>query len=157
MWPFSTVTDPKRRRYDSARSASSVVEPHEVGPSIVEALPAAPAHRALAITREVLLATVEEDVVLPRQIEHALGPDPLEDLGDRLEGARLLTVGLIAGVQDEGGRGVERVDPLDDLLQRRRRVLVGFALEAHVRVADLHEAEATRRRLCRRRGQRARR
>src|SRR5262249_48875114 len=39
-------------------------------------------------------------------------------------------------------RGPQRVDAIEQLLERRRRVAVRLALEADVRVADLHEAEA---------------
>src|SRR5439155_1448968 len=93
---------------------------------------------------EVLLATVEQHVMLAGHIEDALGLHALEDFRDGVEGPGLLTVRLIARVQDEGGRRPQRVDAVDDLLQRRRRILVGFALEADVSVADLDEVEAAR-------------
>src|SRR5262245_39982270 len=117
-------------------------EADEVRALVVEALPAAPADRALAVALEVFLAAVQEDVVLAWQIETVLGLQPLEDLGDGVEGAGLLAVRLIARVEHERRRGLERVDSLHDLLEGRRRVAVGLALETDVRVADLGKAKA---------------
>ena len=109
---------------------------------VVEALPAAATDRALAVAAQILLAAVEEHVVLARDVERALDTRALEDLGDRVERARLLAVRLVAGVKQERGHGAQRIHPVDHLLQGGGGVLVGLALEAHVRVADLHEPEA---------------
>src|SRR5262249_1469907 len=119
-----------------------VDEPDEVRALVVEALPAALAHRALAVAAQIFLAAVQEDVVLARHVEHALGLHRLEHLRDRVDGAGLLAVRLIPRAEDEGRGGFERVDAVDQLLQGRGRIAVGLALEADVRVADLHEAEA---------------
>src|SRR5439155_1448971 len=97
-----------------------------------------------AVASEVLLSAVEKHVMLAGHIEDALGLHALEDFRDGVEGPGLLTMRLIARVQDEGGRQSQRVDAVDDLLQRRRSILVGFALEADVSVADLDEVEAAR-------------
>src|SRR5262249_13355888 len=119
-----------------------VDEPDEVRALVVEALPAALAHRALAVPAQIFRAAVEKDVVLARHVEHALGLHGLEHLGERIEGARLLAVGLVARVDHEARRGPQRVAAIEQRLERRRRVAVRLALEADVRVADLHEAEA---------------
>ena len=121
-----------------------VHEPEEVGALVVEALPATALDGPFAVASEVLLAAVEKHVMLAGHIEDALGLHALEDFRDGVEGPGLLTVRLIARVQDEGGRRPQRVDAVDDLLQRRRSILVGFALEADVSVADLDEVEAAR-------------
>src|SRR4030095_11733449 len=126
MWPFRTVTEPKRLRCSSARPASSVVQPH----CGYTAHSGTCAHT----TTGVLLHSGHRG--------RALGFEPLEDLGDGVEGAGLLAVRLVAGVEHERRSGLECVDPVHDLLQRCGRVAVGLALEADVRVADLGEAEA---------------
>jgi hypothetical protein len=95
---------------------------------------------------EVLLAAVLEDVVLAGNVEHLTGLGALERLGDRVEGAGLLSVGYVARVDEELGRGRQRVDTRDGFAERGHRLRVGRALEADVRVADLREAEAPGRR-----------
>ena len=136
-------------RADAARlEGQDVHEPHEVDALVVEALPAL-AHRPPAVSVQVFLAAVGEDVVLARDVEHSADPDALERLGERVEGAGFLTVSQISGVQHELGRGPQRVDAVDGLLQASQHVLVGLAVESDVGVADLDEAEvaANRRRL----------
>ena len=75
---------------------------------------------------------------LPREIEDALGPDPLEDLGDRIERARLLAVSLVAGVQDEGGRRAER--GFNVVMWRRGGL--GYALVSDVDAGELRDLAA---------------
>ena len=45
-------------------------------------------------------------------------------------------------MNDEGRRGLDCLDARNRLLERAERILVGLALEADVRIADLDEAEA---------------
>src|SRR5205823_7439097 len=104
---------------------------------VVEALPTARAHRALPVAGEIFRAAVEEDVVLTGHVEHALGLHGLEHLRERIEGAGFLAVGLIARVQDEGRRRAQRVDPIEQLLERRRRVAVGLALRSEEHTSEL--------------------
>jgi len=78
-----------------------------------------------------LLRIGEKHVVLAGHIEEALGVHALR-ISDGVEGPGLLTVRLIAVCRTKGGRRPQRVDTVDDLLQRRRGILVGFALEADV-------------------------
>src|SRR5262249_54732284 len=122
-----------------------VDEPDEVRALVVEALPAALSHRALAVPAQIFRAAVQKDVVLARHVEHALGLHGLEHLRQGVEGPRLLAVGLITRVDHERRRRPQRVDTIEQLLERRRRIAVRLALEADVRVADLHEVEAAAR------------
>src|SRR4029077_19814009 len=71
----------------------------EVHPFVVEALPARAGWSAEPA--QVIRAPVGKDVVLPRYVEDPLGLDTLERLGDGVEGARLLRVGDVAGMDDE--------------------------------------------------------
>jgi hypothetical protein len=118
-----------------------VDEPHEVHPAVVERLPAAtrPAHREPV---QVLGAAVREHVVLSRDVEGPLDAGALERLAHRVERARLLGVGDVAGVDQEGRLGVERLDARDRGLEGAQRVGIRRALEPDVGVADLDEAEA---------------
>src|SRR5262249_33593846 len=79
-----------------------VDEGDEMNALVVEALPA---RASISEAAEVFFAAIEKDVVLARDVDDALGLGPLEDLADHVERARLLAVGDVARVQDEGGRG----------------------------------------------------
>src|SRR4030095_6678574 len=68
----------------------------------------------------------------------------LQDLRDRIEGARLLPVRLIACMKHERRGRPQPIHTVDDLLEGGGGVLVRLALEADVRVADLYEGEAPR-------------
>src|SRR6266436_3814192 len=111
----------------------------EVNAFVVEALPSGA--RGSPETAEILLTAVREDVVLARNVEGPIDLGPFDPFRDRVEGAGFLGVSDVAGVDDEGGCGVQRFDPGQRLLEGAERILVGFALEADVRVTDLDEAE----------------
>src|SRR5262249_40088775 len=118
-----------------------VDEGDEMHALVVEALPArSPVGKAT----EVFLATIEKDIVLAGDVDDALGLGPLENLADRVEGARLLAVGDIARVQDEGGRLGQGIDLGDRLLEAHRPVRSDLPLETDVRIADLNEGEVAR-------------
>src|SRR5713101_647350 len=114
-------------------------QPDKMDALVVEALPARA--RRSAEPTQVLLAPVGKDVVLAWYVEDPLGLGALECLGDDVERARLLRVGDVARMDDERGRRLEGLDPGDGLLEGAECILVGFSLEADVRVTDLHEAE----------------
>ncbi len=117
----------------------NVDQADEVNAFVVEALPSGA--RGSPETAEILLAAVREDVVLARNVEGPIDLGPFDPFRDRVEGAGFLGVSDVAGVDDEGGCGVQRFDPGQRLLEGAERILVGFALEADVRVTDLDEAE----------------
>ena len=73
---------------------------------VVETVPAVPC--VLAVTVQVLLAVVDEDVVLAGNVEDAPGFGAFEDLFDRVEFGRLGVLCEVAGVKEERGRRAAR-------------------------------------------------
>jgi hypothetical protein len=63
---------------------------------VIEALPAAIVDGPLAEAGEILLAAVEEHIVFAGHVEASFRLHALQNLRDRIEGARLLPVCLIA-------------------------------------------------------------
>ena len=95
-----------------------VHEADEVHAAVVEAVPAV-APRALAVAFEVSRAIFVQEIVLPGDEEHPVGPDLPRDLIERVELLRLRQMGQVAGVDDEVGRHRQRIDAGDRLAERR--------------------------------------
>jgi hypothetical protein len=116
---------------------------------VVEAPPAIP-HGPLAVADQIFLPAVREHIVFPRDVEHLAHPSALELSRQRVELLRLLAIGEIPGVEEEGGQWLQRLDLVQGRLQRGRHILVGSSGKADVAVADLDGAELPGgRRLCR--------
>ena len=143
--PLDVLLEPVELRLPEATEPARLEVEHidqadEVDALVVEALP--PGARGPAEPAQILLPAVGEDVVLARYVEDPLRLGALERFAHGVEGARLLRVGEVARMNDEGRRRLDRLDARNRLLECAERILVGLALEADVRIADLDEAEA---------------
>ncbi len=81
-----------------------VDQANEVHALIIEALPAI-AGGPFPIAGEKLLAAIGKDIVLARHVEDLAGLNAIERLGEGIEGAGLLAMGEVAGVQQKGRAG----------------------------------------------------
>src|SRR5437899_1746220 len=106
-----------------------VHEPDEVRSLVIEALPAALVDRPLSVAGQILLAPVEEHIVFAGHVEDAFRLHALQNFRDRIEGARLLPVRLIARMKHEGGGRPQPVHTVDDLLEGGRGVLFASPLK----------------------------
>jgi hypothetical protein len=115
----------------------------EVNAPLIEAEPPA-ASRVLAVTRQVLLAVVADDIVLAGNIEDLAGLGCFEQLIQRVEFLRFRKMRQVASVQYEIRRGGEGIDLGNGLLQGGNYIRVGRLVKTDVAVADLDEAEISR-------------
>ena len=112
----------------------------EVHAFFIKAVPA-PAFAPLAITLEKLLAVIAQDVVLTGHKERIFGRGRLQQLVYGIEFLGFGEVADITGVKEKFRERRQRIDFIDCRLQRSHHVRIGGLVEAHVAVADLHEAQ----------------
>ena len=110
---------------------------HAVG---VERVPAG-AFGAAAVTIQVELAVLVEEIVLARHVMH-VELRLRDDAVGVVELGHLRQMADVAGVNHERRLYRHRLDPVDRLLQRAARVRIGRLVEADMAVADLQEGEA---------------
>src|SRR5947209_7737045 len=117
-----------------------VVEPDEMHPVVVEAVPSG-ALGGFAIAFEVELAVVRRGVVFAGDVEHSLLLQAGQELLRRVELGSLCGMRDVAGVDEEVGLAGFGVDAVYRKLQRCSYVSVGRLAESEVGIADLREAE----------------
>jgi hypothetical protein len=108
---------------------------------VIEAEPAV-ALLVGAVAFEIPGGAVVEHVMLAGDVVDAIDLELFEQLRRIVEFLRLGQVGDVAGVDDEGRPDRQGIDHLDGAADGARNVGVGFAFEAEMSVADLHEREA---------------
>src|ERR1700681_4891955 len=117
-----------------------VIQPDEMNPSVVEALPTPPGG-ALTVTFHVLLALVSQQVVLSGNEERLLLTHSFEELVQGIELAGLCQVREIPGMKDEIRLMVERVNLIHYCLESQVDIGIGRLVKTDVTVADLHKSE----------------
>ncbi len=117
-----------------------VIQTHKVNPFVIETVPAR-SRSALAEPFQVLAAVVSRDIVLARHIEHLPLAQPLQELVQRIELARLRQMREVARVNQKVRRTLERVNLVHRSLQRPGYIGIRGSVKADMTVADLHERE----------------
>src|SRR5712671_4965205 len=117
-----------------------IVQPNEMDPFVVEALPTPPGG-ALTVTLHVLLALVSQQVVLSGDEERLLLAHPFKELVQGIELTGLRQVRQIPRMKDEVGLMVQRVDLIHRGLESQVDIRIGCLVEPDVTVADLDESE----------------